>query len=71
MKLGVFLSNYKQIDEIQRMDIDSIEFKKGERNSAIYVKIVAQRFTIVVIADAQYIKNAFMILDIGALILNL
>ena len=53
------------------MDIDSIEFKKEKEILAIYVKNVAQRFTFVVIADARYIKHAFMILDIGALIINL
>ena len=72
MKLAVFLSNYKQIYEIQRMYIDSIELKKKEKEiHAIYVKNVAQRFTILVIADARYVKNAFMIIDIGVLILNL
>ena len=71
MKLPVFLSNYKQNDDIKRMDIDSIELKEGERNSCHLCKNVAQHFTIVVIADARYIKNAFMILKIGALILNL
>ena len=71
MKLAVLLSNYKQIDEIQRMGIDSIELKKEKEILPIYVKNGAKRFTIVVIADAWYIKNTFMILDIGALILNL
>ena len=67
----MFLYIYKQIGEIQIMDIDSIEFKKEKEILAIYVKNVAQRFTFVVIADARYIKHAFMILDIGALIINL
>ena len=38
---------------------------------AIYVKNAAQSFTIAVIADARYIKNSSLILEIGALILNL
>ena len=53
------------------MDIDTIELKKGERNSCNLCKKRSSTFTIVVIVDALYIKNAFIILDIGELILNL
>ena len=56
MKLAMFQSNYKQIDEIQSMDIVSIELKKEKEILAIYVTNLAQRFTSVVIVAARYIK---------------